>query len=372
MVEPLRDQLDRVEGQLAGARPRAGAGRPPSCASRWRPWRPARRGSGARPPRWSTRCAGRRRAAAGVSCTCAGCASTPGCSTAATSRSSRRCRARGGLLRPDLVVRLPGGRSVVVDAKVTLAAYLEAVEADDDARARGAHAAHARHLRHARRPAGRQGVLAAVPRHAPSSSCCSCRGRRSSRPRWRPTRGCSSTPSPRRVHLATPTTLLSLLRTVAYAWQQDALAEDAAGGAAAGRELFDRLSTFGGHVDKLGRGLGRTVGDFNAAVGSPRAHRAAAGAAAQRARAHRVRCRRPAPVEEVVRPLSVAAPGGRRGTGGRADRLTQRRVGAYRVGARGGASRGTLDVPGGCPVRAGEQEARCRAGPRSASRWPSC
>jgi len=72
----------------------------------------------------------------------------------------------------------------------------------------------------------------------------------------------------RRVHLATPTTLVSLLRTVAHGWQTEALTENARAVVAAGQELYARLGTFGSHVDKLGRSLGVAVADFNKTVGS--------------------------------------------------------------------------------------------------------
>jgi DNA recombination protein RmuC len=72
----------------------------------------------------------------------------------------------------------------------------------------------------------------------------------------------------RRVHLATPTTLVSLLRTVAHGWQQHALTENARAVVACGQELYARLGTFGAHVDKLGRSLGTAVTDFNRTVGS--------------------------------------------------------------------------------------------------------
>ena len=72
----------------------------------------------------------------------------------------------------------------------------------------------------------------------------------------------------RRVHIATPTTLLSLLRAVAFAWQQHQLADNAQEVFAAGKELFTRLGTFGQHVDKLGRSLSTAVADFNKTVGS--------------------------------------------------------------------------------------------------------
>ena len=68
--------------------------------------------------------------------------------------------------------------------------------------------------------------------------------------------------------LATPTTLIALLRTVAHAWTQQALADDARAVYETGRELYARLGTLGEHVDKLGRSLGAAVGSYNKAVGS--------------------------------------------------------------------------------------------------------
>jgi DNA recombination protein RmuC len=169
--------------------------------------------------------------------------------------------------RPDLVVRLAGGRTVVVDAKVTLAAYLEAAEATDDATAAERMAAHARHLRaHVDRLADKaywqqladtpefvvlfvpgEAFLAPALEHDPTLL------------EHAITRG---------VHVATPTTLVSMLRTVAHSWRQQSLTDDARAVLDAGRELHARLSVLGGHVDKLGRSLGRSVEAFNATVGS--------------------------------------------------------------------------------------------------------
>ena len=71
-----------------------------------------------------------------------------------------------------------------------------------------------------------------------------------------------------RILIATPTTLMAMLRTVAYTWQQEALTEHARSVFELGRDLYHRLGTLGGHVDKLGRSLSRAVGDYNATVGS--------------------------------------------------------------------------------------------------------
>ncbi len=72
----------------------------------------------------------------------------------------------------------------------------------------------------------------------------------------------------RNIVLATPSTLIALLRTVAYTWRQEALAANAAEVHKLGRDLYTRLSTMGGHIDKLGRALGSAVGSYNNAVSS--------------------------------------------------------------------------------------------------------
>jgi DNA recombination protein RmuC len=72
----------------------------------------------------------------------------------------------------------------------------------------------------------------------------------------------------RRVHIATPTTLVTMLRTAQYAWQQAALAENARAVFDLGRQLYERLSGLGGHVDRLGRALTKAVSSYNQAVGS--------------------------------------------------------------------------------------------------------
>lgn len=173
----------------------------------------------------------------------------------------------GSALRPDLVVRLAGGRSVVVDAKVTLAAYLEAVECDDEAAAAERMAAHARHLRsHVDRLADKA-YWAALP-DSPEFVVLFVPGEAFLAPALEHDPALLEHAYASRVHLATPTTLVSLLRTVAHGWQQHALTENARSVVASGQELYARLGTLGGHVDKLGRSLGTAVADFNKTVGS--------------------------------------------------------------------------------------------------------
>jgi DNA recombination protein RmuC len=175
--------------------------------------------------------------------------------------------AEGRALRPDLVVRLAGDRSVVVDAKVTLAAYLEAAESDDETFREERLVAHARHLRdHVNRLADKaywqqfpdtpEFVVLFVPGEAFLA------------PALERDPSLLEHAYARRVHIATPTTLVSLLRTVAHAWQQQSLTDNARAVFVAGKELYGRLSTLGTHVDKLGRSLNTAVSDYNKTVAS--------------------------------------------------------------------------------------------------------
>lgn len=208
-----------------------------------------------------------------------------------------------GVLRPDLVVRLAGGGCVVVDAKVTLAAYLEAAESDDAQVREERTVAHARHLR--------QHVDALADKaywqhlgQTPEFVVLFVPGEAFLAPALEADPTLLEHAMARRVHLATPTTLLSLLRAVAYAWQQHQLTDNAQEVFAAGKELYARLSTFGTHVDKLGRSLGTAVADFNKTVGSlektvlPSARRMSElGLEGELPTPH--------PVEDVTRPLSA-------------------------------------------------------------------
>lgn len=173
----------------------------------------------------------------------------------------------GASLRPDLVVHLAGGRSIAIDAKVTLAAYLEAIECDDDKQAHERMAAHARHLRQHVDRLAEKAYWAALP-DSPEFVVLFLPGEAFLAPALEHDPSLLEHAYAKRVHLATPTTLVSLLRTVAHGWQQEALTENARAVVTAGQELYSRLGTLGGHVDKLGRSLGTAVTDFNKTVGS--------------------------------------------------------------------------------------------------------
>jgi DNA recombination protein RmuC len=172
-----------------------------------------------------------------------------------------------GTLRPDLLVRLAGGKQVVVDAKVPFAGYLDAMDARDEASQRARLEAHARHVRdHVTRLAAKAYWERFAPSpefvvmFVPSDSFLSV--------------ALEHDPTllehafTRDVVIATPSTLIALLRTVAYAWRQDAVADNAREVLALGRELHGRLATMGGHLGQLGRELGSAVTAYNRSVGS--------------------------------------------------------------------------------------------------------
>jgi DNA recombination protein RmuC len=172
-----------------------------------------------------------------------------------------------GTLRPDLVVRIPGGKHVVVDAKAPLAAYLEAFEtSDEDERERHL-------LDHARQVREHVTKLSAkaywrqfdpspdvVVMFLPDESYLRVALEKDSALQeyaW------SSN-----VILASPSTLMILLRTVAMTWQQETIAESAREVSELGRELYKRLATMGAHVSRLGKSLDGAVKAYNETVGS--------------------------------------------------------------------------------------------------------
>jgi len=176
-------------------------------------------------------------------------------------------RGPDGLLRPDLVIRLPGERCVVVDAKVTLAAYLEAVETTDERVRAERTVAHARHLRaHVDRLADKA-YWEQFP-DSPEFVVLFLPGEAFLGPALEADPALLEYAYARGVHLATPTTLVTLLRAVAHGWRSASLAQDAKAVLEAGRAVHQRLATLAGHVDKLGRSLNASVAAYNATVGS--------------------------------------------------------------------------------------------------------
>lgn len=209
-----------------------------------------------------------------------------------------------GSLRPDLVVRLAGGKNIVVDSKVSLAAYLEAAETDDDQARQARLDAHARHVREHVDRLGAKAYWAAVS-PAPEFVVLFIPGEAFLAPALQRDPGLLEHAMARRVHIATPTTLVSMLRTAHYAWQQEALSENARAVFELGRELYERLSGLGQHVDRLGKALGRAVASYNQAVGSLESRVMVSARRLSELGVVDAGLEPPAPVEETPRPLSA-------------------------------------------------------------------
>lgn len=174
---------------------------------------------------------------------------------------------QGGNLRPDLVVRLPGGKNVVVDSKAPLAAYLEAMEATDDTGRAQRQADHARHVRtHMTQLASKSywAHLDATPEFVvmflPGEAVFSA--------------ALQEDPSliefgvERGVIPASPVTLIALLRAVSYGWNQEKIAENAQRISDLGQELCERMATLVENYQRVGKALDTAVGAYNASVGS--------------------------------------------------------------------------------------------------------
>jgi DNA recombination protein RmuC len=172
-----------------------------------------------------------------------------------------------GMQRPDMVVRLAGGKNVVVDSKVSLAAYLEAAEAADESVRSARLGAHARHLReHVDRLAAKAYWAALSP--APEFVVLFIPGEAFLAPALEHDPALLEYAMARKVHIATPTTLVTMLRTAQYAWQQAALSDNARAVFDLGRELYDRITGLGKHVNDLGRTLTNAVSAYNRTVGA--------------------------------------------------------------------------------------------------------
>ena len=170
-------------------------------------------------------------------------------------------------LRPDLIVRIPGGKHVVVDAKAPLVAYLDAFEATDDAERARHLADHARQVRdHVAKLSGKQYWRQFEP--SPDFVVMFLPDESYLRAAHEHDAALAEDAWSANVILASPSTLVALLRTVAATWQQETVAESAREVHSLGRELYERIGKVGEHLSKLGRSLDGTVRSYNEAVGS--------------------------------------------------------------------------------------------------------
>ncbi|WP_243059229.1 DNA recombination protein RmuC [Nocardioides sp. SR21] len=180
---------------------------------------------------------------------------------------AEQVRLDDGARRPDLVVRLVGGRRVVVDAKVPLDAYLDATSTEDDDEREHHLRRHAGQLRTHVDLLGSKQYWRSLPESpefvvlfVPAESFLAAA--------LETDNGLIEYAAARQVVLATPTTLIALLRTVAHGWSHETLAEQARDIHRLGRELHSRLASMTGHLDQLGRSLNAAVGHYNQTVGS--------------------------------------------------------------------------------------------------------
>jgi DNA recombination protein RmuC len=172
-----------------------------------------------------------------------------------------------GRMRPDVIVRVPGGRNLVIDAKVSLNAYQDAFDGDDDVAKAAALVAHAASMKNHVNALGTKAyqdqfddtpdyVIMFVPgEHFLSAAL------EQDHDLW-------DFAFSKRVLLATPTNLIAIARTVSAVWQQERMAGQAREIAELGKELYARLNTMGGHVGRMGRNLDTAVSAYNALVGS--------------------------------------------------------------------------------------------------------
>jgi DNA recombination protein RmuC len=172
-----------------------------------------------------------------------------------------------GLLRPDMIVQLPGGKNIVADSKAPLHAYLEAIEADDEQARLVQMKAHAKAVKDHIQTLSKKSYFAQFD-HAPEFVVLFLPGEVffSAALEHDPT--LIEMGVEQNVIIATPTTLIALLKSVAYGWTQDRLADNAREISVLGKELYGRLAQMGTHLAKVGKSLEGATKAYNSAVGT--------------------------------------------------------------------------------------------------------
>ncbi len=172
-----------------------------------------------------------------------------------------------GSIRPDMIVRLPEKREIIVDAKTPLDAYLSAIQAKDDMTRKLELKRHAQIIRGRIKELSRKNYWAEYSQ-SPEFVVLFIPGEQFLSAALEVDPALLEDSMSQNIILATPTNFIALLRAVSYGWKQQALAENAEIIRELGETLYKRLSTFGNHLSKLGNSLGSSVNHFNSAVGS--------------------------------------------------------------------------------------------------------
>lgn len=172
-----------------------------------------------------------------------------------------------GLRRPDAIVNIPGGKSIVIDAKTPLEAYLDALESPTPEQQKEHLARHASQVRkHVQLLSSKayQDLIPTTPDFVvmfiPGETFVSAAAENDA--------GLIEYAFERKVLIASPTTLMALIKAIAYGWQQEKMAENAAEVQKLAKEMYDRLGNFAEHLQRVGKSLGQSVDNYNKAVGS--------------------------------------------------------------------------------------------------------
>jgi len=173
----------------------------------------------------------------------------------------------GGALRPDMIVRMPGGREIVVDVKTPLDAYISAVETSDETLRAQHLQRHTRNVRERVRELSGKAYWSQFTR-SPDFVVLFIPGEQFLSAALDNDAQLLEFAMQQKVILATPTSLVALMRAIAYGWRQESLTENAEQIRQIGSELYHRLATFTEHLNKVGKSLSNSVQHFNKAVGS--------------------------------------------------------------------------------------------------------